>query len=605
MLSKTNLNQIARSQDTQLDSGADGFPVASDFFSPLNSVQLAAMDLYARGLNVIPLPRKWEVAGQNKPGDKPKYDIDHDKPSYIHGVFFTARLHRCGPECRSSRQCQNMPEGARFDALFSHCNIGVVLGRLSGNLTALDCDSKAAFKRVGFELDQRGIKYWAYTSARGGSYLVRLVEGEAANISRVDIPNLEIWGRGRYMVLPPSLHPSGITYNWVTPEPRLHMGPSESVPVVSVSALAWLGVKLHKEKSTGANWVEPDLFGLPAWTVDLSINNRKILAYGVSEGERHNKLLTAAYDLVGCGIERLEAESVFLEAAGRCSPALREREALDILDWAYSKDFKPARAKKFVESDKLWARARDWGLDHDWRVYGRKAQTMRAVFLACCERLRMGQDGEVFRASVREIADLAGFGSPARSARGLADLIENKIIKRVGKDSASEAALYRLENVFSGARNDTLHTSEDRISVSLRAVSGASTDTEKDVFAKFGFVAARVWGVLQADSFPTAAAIARAGKLNYGAVRNALPKLIKAGLITASEGIYTGEVKTQGQLELLSANLGTLGVTAKRKRKNMYDRERRANKLLYAVRRSWWINYCRLHEYKTKGEFWK
>ena len=145
-------------------------------------------------------------------------------------------------------------------------------------------------------------------------------------------------------------------------------------------------------------------------------------------------------------------------------------------------------------------------------------------------------------------------------------------------------------------------------------------DIEKDVFSRLGIVAARVWEVLQAGPLSSAAEIARVGKLNYGSVRKALSKdkpggpkkytLINLGLVyRSSEGMYIAENKTQGQLERLSAAVGAVDTTAKRKRKNMYDRERRANKLLYAVRVSWWEAYCQYAWEKEKvdykGEFWK
>ena len=240
-------------------------------FSQLSDTQRTAVDLHKRGLNVFPIPR------------------GHKEP-YILRPLFYGRLHRCGHSCKI-RHAPNL------ESLFDMQNIAVMMGRTSENLFAIDCDTQADFRGMAAELDRRGLPYWAYTSRRGGSYLMRLAEGEAKNKTLKGWEHVEIWGSMHYVILPPSIHPSGELYRWKTSDPyRLPI--DEKPPLVSIQALDWLEVE---RATTGAKWEDTELLGLPAWTSTLSRNNRKILAQaidgGLAEGVRNTTLRNPTYDI--------------------------------------------------------------------------------------------------------------------------------------------------------------------------------------------------------------------------------------------------------------------------------------------------------------------
>ena len=141
-----------------------------------------------------------------------------------------------------------------------------VCGKTSGNLLDIDCDSHAAYELIGKELDARGLSYWAFTSHRGGGYLLRVTEGEAANVTKAKslFVDVELWGNSHYVLVPMSVHPSGTVYRWRGDgDPRFQFATDyETLPAVSVTALAWLGVMLLKDDKPQPKPFE--MFGLPA-----------------------------------------------------------------------------------------------------------------------------------------------------------------------------------------------------------------------------------------------------------------------------------------------------------------------------------------------------
>jgi len=540
----------------------------------LTDTQATAVDLYRRGFNVFPLPSAWEWRA--RPGYK---DDPNKKPPYLAESLFTSRLHLCAPDCRHVLPYE-------FTALFERVNIGVMMGRTSGNLLAIDCDSFAAFETIGAGLTRQALPFWAITSHRGGAYLLRLAEGEAANLPEAKIKDVQVWGNRHYIVIPPSVHPQGTMYQWHTPEPRYCLPPGASIPPVSVTALDWLGVTLKRGK-----WQEPDLFGLPEWAAVLSYRNRQTLAHGATEGQRNARLTAAAYDLAGCEIPYEISETVILQAAERCTPEYPQRDALAILRSAYKKpNVTPAR-----ESDrptaKTWQRAATFAASFDWRMtYGRKANSRRSVFLACVKRAEM--DGRaVFRASGREIADLLGKSYGKYITDKLKALCSDGLLVNAGK-AQCEANLYRFgDAVLDYSEYSPLYTP---CSISgdfsdYQKTPLPNTDAAKDTFTRLGITAWQVWQYLLTEPTRTGYAIAKAANLPKSSTYAALRRLQGNGLVTYSmaEGLYYGEPVTSSTLEVLAVELGTSGTSEQRKATHRIEREIRANWKMARAREKW------------------
>jgi len=97
----------------------------------------------------------------------------------------------------------------------SSINIGFLCGSPSG-LVCIDIDNKEG---EGI-LDEAGIKEWQqtwrYTTGRGFRSLFRYGEKSISTVVSRGSAAFEVLGDGRQSVLPPSLHPNGRRYSWVS-----------------------------------------------------------------------------------------------------------------------------------------------------------------------------------------------------------------------------------------------------------------------------------------------------------------------------------------------------------------------------------------------------
>jgi len=95
-------------------------------------------------------------------------------------------------------------------------NIAVVLGKTSGNLCDIDCDSKELLEILSKALPDTTI----VKSYRGGHIYIR-TEHEIRKfiLDLGKYGKLEILGQGQIGILPPSLHQKGITYEFISKRP--------------------------------------------------------------------------------------------------------------------------------------------------------------------------------------------------------------------------------------------------------------------------------------------------------------------------------------------------------------------------------------------------
>ena len=324
----------------------------------ITSTQDRAIDLHRRGFNVFPLPY-----GSKEPFERTPLRR-----------LYNSRLHLCGDGVEPCRHGRTVPT---FASLFTgRKNFAVMCGKTSSNLLAVDCDSHAAYITIGRELDALALPYWAFTSHRGGCYWLRVMEGEAVNVAKIEaLPDVQLWGNSHYVLAPLSVHPSGTVYRWRgDTEPRFYYANEfDSLPAVSVTALGWLGVTLLKDEKPQRKPLE--LFGLSAEYAALSERNRKTLANGATEGERNTRLTALAYDLAG-NFDREDIEADFLQAAAICEPSYPKREALAILKSAYRKERTPAKGANAGAVDVRIQRLYVFVNSYDWKAtFGRKART--------------------------------------------------------------------------------------------------------------------------------------------------------------------------------------------------------------------------------------
>jgi len=528
----------------------------------LTNSQERAIDLYKRGFNVFPLPygKKEPFAGTSLKR------------------LYNSRPHLCGDgvePCRHSK--------TPFASLFmGQKNIAVMCGKTSGNLLAIDCDTHAAYEFIGKQLDALGLPYWAFTSHRGGCYLLRVIEGETVNVAKAgsEFEGVELWGNSHYVVVPLSVHPSGTVYRWRgDTEPRFNFATSyQTLPAVSVTALTWLGVKLLKDDKPQAKPFES--FGLAEKYFVLSERNRKTLAHGANEGERNRFLTSLAYDMKGNDLDYEDVEADFLRAAELCDPTpYPKHKAVAILKSAYAKQRTRARkdnntGEPTAQIQRLYAFVNSF----DWQAtFKRKARTRRAVFVACVERSAI--EGASFRAAIRELAETVNRSYQYVSVC-LHDLLDAGLLKLVTSwdKSASGGNVYVFGDIAKLLPKKDSITTTCNINVSFwQYEKNTNTDAWKDVFGLkgLGVVAVEVLKGLQANRYKSIYAIAKDTGTAYTSVKRAVNLLVKHGLAihSESEGLYYAEAVTDNQLLTLSVKLQTNGRAEMQRIAHNIDRE--------------------------------
>ena len=97
-------------------------------------------------------------------------------------------------------------------------NIAIVCGAVSGNLVVFDFDSKETFQqfllKVPEQIVEKVKKTWVVRTGKGIHVYFRTQKPPKSTTLRVI--GLDIQGEGKYVVAPPSLHPSGKIYEFIT-----------------------------------------------------------------------------------------------------------------------------------------------------------------------------------------------------------------------------------------------------------------------------------------------------------------------------------------------------------------------------------------------------
>jgi len=562
-------------------------------------VQEYAIVLYKRGFNAFPTPTAydWNSRGEEK------------KPYKLEPLFRN-RLHYLeGCYCKT---CQKY----NFVTLFEDSNIAIMCGATSGNLLSIDCDTKEAFDFIGGELERRGLVFphvWIFRTGRGGGqYLLRILEGEAANIpqAKSKFEDVQVWASRHFVFVPPTTHPNGTPYKWQTPEP-LTMLPYDTLPKVSITALEWLGVTL-KKFSKSEN--EDDAIGLPEYAKNLSHASRDTLKNGAEHGGRNSALCALSKDLAGIGLDEGEVESALLMAADNCQPPYpsepNDTPIEDIVKWAFENDPKPSRSfqsrKKTGGAIQDWQRAQAFAMSYDWRGnFPGVSSYARRVYMACIERARLDSRSKVHRAAAREVAKHARMRkeSASRYLRLLSGrnrdykgrpLFKNVKAKPLLKWHGEEkSGAYKFSFAFFAFGEDSaISVQYNDIDILLyrncttenNTLPG--TDAEENAFHRLGAYAFGIWRALLAQPAKSLYEIAKRLKINPHTVKATVTRLESAGLVvfSQSEGLYIANQLTDAQLAIIAADRGTQNKAQDRRERDRLDREKHANKLVFEAK---------------------
>ena len=202
-------------------------------------------------------------------------------------------------------------------------NIAVVLGKTSGNLCDIDCDSIELLEILSKALPDTMI----VKSFRGGHFYIRTdYEIHKFTLDLGKYGKVEVLGQGQIGILPPSLHPRGITYEFISQRPIKH----------------WSG-DFHHELT---EWLGR-LLGVRVKREPVNI---KKIMQGVPEGERDFSAIQLATWYRRQGLNEEDVLDKLLEWNELNKPPLSD----EIIRAKVESAFKPEKpyGYKFVESKK-------------------------------------------------------------------------------------------------------------------------------------------------------------------------------------------------------------------------------------------------------------
>jgi hypothetical protein len=139
-------------------------------------------------------------------------------------------------------------------------------------------------------------------TARGWHYWYQLPAGVQLRNGPTSLPHVEFKSFGGYVVAPPSVHPSGFVYTWITPLTRENIAPAPE----------WILALVGREEQRQPT---PP----PVW--------RELVRQGVSEGRRNKTIARLAGHLLRRRVDPfVTLELLAAWNAARCRPPLADDE---------------------------------------------------------------------------------------------------------------------------------------------------------------------------------------------------------------------------------------------------------------------------------------
>lgn len=207
--------------------------------------------------------------------------------------------------------------------------------------------------------------------------------------------------------------------------------------------------------------------------------------------------------------------------------------------------------------------------------YAVSAQTARDVFLACCERARREHGSQVFRATVREVAELANVES-STAFRALKCLVAAGYLHPCGHTPV-QAGLYTFGRKI---LSDVVKTFDVEDHVTLCK--------NHDAFSRgaLGKASQPIWNLLLQEQL-RAVEISRRLKINESTVHRSLKKLARFGLVQKVGRLWQGNAVSEEILENVAKKCGTAGRSERREDKHKTDRSRYVTALILQRKRAW------------------
>ncbi len=426
------------------------------------------------------------------------------------------------------------------EAMFSfehNLNLGAVCGIGSHNLAVVDAESESAFADQLKRFNRAGLgETWVVKTFRGGHIYAQ------TNVAVKPFKGLgfEVRGQGQFILMPPSVHPSGTPYQFLSRPP--------SIAKVPIEALSWLQLE-----------AAPQHKPLPRKARQLLSGD--IYSHYASRSEAEQALVTT---LVNAGFDFPETLGIFRSYSPDKFAEIERADPEAAMRWLRV-CFEEARtwcatdspARRFARAVQAKAESSPWP--------GRHGSTDRAVFLSHLNLAhRSGQP--TYHASTRDIAEIAGVGrkTATRASRrltkaGLLDLIQPATFAYANR--------YRLPE-------KTKLTPLPHIG--LEGVGSTSSFLLPDAFRKGGLGRAAFEVLRALESGPMKAKeIEQKTGRHVQTVRKALLRLSDFGYAKKSRGRWSGKPLSEINLDELARIVGTIGARRKQKEKHRGERLRR------------------------------
>ena len=353
--------------------------------------------------------------------------------------------------CKWEQYQRRRASAEEIKRLFSRRGItglAVILGQVSHGLYGRDFDELEAYRRWAAQYPDLARVLPTAESVRGRHVYAYHVGA----VRKIDLGDGELRGEEHYIVLPPSLHPTGKQYVWITPPrspcPQITIAPDEAG-----LSRPWIPLHQTKEETEGTEFTEG---------TEVSEVSDGFRGIGCGGGEH---LLTGETGLTDSDLIRLALPSdvhqnhtkVFLLARG--VKAFEEREGREwseaemreraFLPWYTQNNcLRPDQTRdeywfEFLQAyDDAKCPLGQGVLERTWRLSGScEPPTVATQFedprlrrlVAWCRELQRAAGSEPFFLATRTVAAKLGLPTSWRGAAFLRGLVRTGILDEVEK----------------------------------------------------------------------------------------------------------------------------------------------------------------------------
>lgn len=295
-------------------------------------------------------------------------------------------------------------------------NIGIVCGRVSGNLVVIDFDSVELFdewyKRIDSEYPELRdvvMSTWIVETGKGIHVYLRLSDPSLVPSTKVKVEGkpIDIKGEGGYVVAPPSIHPSGKEY-------KFRLGPNIDIAVIEPNTWRVLlnSLGFYDERKTEAT---PTTTAFRALNDNELLEIKELLKEAWIKGQRQYLALFLSGWLAKARVHPVSVAKLFkIIAMERGDNELEER--LSTIYYSYRKAY--GNIEELNELDKII---------EEWKNEGiLRRSVSKAISKELEERIK-GKSGvqEILESSlgeeraleiIRRIEELIGYASPFRDS---------------------------------------------------------------------------------------------------------------------------------------------------------------------------------------------